>query len=247
MKLDSNTVLISGGGTGIGRGLAIAFHQLGNRVLIGGRRAQPLMEVSEAHPGIEALKLDLVRPESIHTAAAWMKLHYPDFNVLINNAGIQRAIDFGNAEHLFAEHVEEEIDINFTGVVQMCRRFIPLLRGKPGATIINVSSGLAFVPLARVPVYCATKAAVHSFTVSLRHQLRDAGIRVIELIPPYVATDLQQGRSGGGAPPMPLDEFIAEAMRLLATDQDELAVGPAQFLRSAEGAARDAVFARMNG
>ncbi len=248
MRSDSNTIFITGGGAGIGRGLAEAFHRLGNRIIIGGRREQILKDTCAANPGMSYVLIDTANAESIQTAARLVIAKFPELNCVINNAGLQRAHDFASGSVKDAD-VAEEIDTNLLGLVRVCAAFVPHLTTRPGATLIHVSSGLAFVPFARVPVYCATKAAVHSFTVSLRHQLKRAGVKVIELIPPYVDTNLDRGRRRPGGPaPMPLPEFIAGAMEGLAGDSDEVAVGGAKFLyaSSGTGAAFTNVFSRMN-
>ncbi len=148
--------------------------------------------------------------------------------------------------------IAEEIETNILGVIGMTAEFLPHLKAKPRAALINVSSGLAFVPMARFPVYCATKAFVHSFTVSLRHQLRNTGVRVIEIAPPWVATELGAGHStfepAPGRGPMPLDAFIEAAMADLATDREELPVAGAKFLHGAGiGEKAGEVFAQLNG
>jgi uncharacterized oxidoreductase len=146
-----------------------------------------------------------------------------------------------------------EVNTNVIGLIRCCAAFLPHLKASPRATLVNVSSGLAFVPLARFPVYCATKAAVHSFSQSFRHQLKATGVKVIELIPPYVATELDRTsrhmQAHAGPPAMPLDAFIAEAMKELASDGEELAVAQAKHLRAAGVNDKDgpALFARLNG
>jgi uncharacterized oxidoreductase len=250
MRTHSNTIFITGGGAGIGRGLAEAFHRLGNQVIIGGRREQALQETCAANEGMSYVAVDTANFESIRVAAQNVISKFPELNCVINNAGLQRAHDFASAETVRDADVVEEIETNLLGLIRVCSQFVPHLKGRPEATLINVSSGLAFVPLARVPVYCASKAAVHSFCVSLRHQLKPAGIRVVELIPPYVDTNLDRGRRSPAAPaPMPLAEFVAEAMEGLAGDSDEVAVGGAKvlFASSGTGDGFANAFSRMNG
>ncbi len=234
----SNTIFIRGGGTGIGRGLAEAFHKPGNRVIIGGR-----------HPGMTYVVLDVTNAAGIRSTAQTVTADFPDLNCVVNNAGLQRAHDFSAAGGPNDAAIVEEIETNLLGLVRMCGAFIPHLCTRKDARLINVSSGLAFVPIARVPVYCATKAAVHSFCVSLRHQLKRSGVRVIELIPPWVATDLDKGRRRPSGPqPMPLGQFIAEAMDGLLTDADEVPVADAKFLYTAGGPGEAFLqaFSRMN-
>jgi len=251
MNLRGNTIFITGGGSGIGRGLAEAFHKLGNQVIIGGRRREALDRTVAANPGMAALVFDVTNPGSISAGARQLIAAHPDLNVVINNAGVQYAVDFASVEPIDEDGFSAEIDTNVYGVLRVTAAFLPHLKTRPAATIVNISSGLAYMPLARYAVYCATKAFVHSFSVSLRHQLRRTGVRVVELAPPWVATELgghpavapTDGRPG----PMPLDDFIAAAMAELATDAEELHIGTAQSLYAAavnEGAGR--IFARMN-
>jgi uncharacterized oxidoreductase len=236
MRNQSNTIFITGGGAGIGRGLAEAFHKLGNRVIIGGRRQAVLSDACANNPGMRSVSLDISSTASIQAAAHSVLSQFPDLNCLINNAGLQRAHDFSAAGGVDELAMVEEIETNLLGLMRMCSAFIPHLKSRPEATLINISSGLAFVPLARVPVYCATKAAVHSFCVSLRHQLKHTSVRLVELIPPWVDTNLDKGRRKSAGPaPMPLPQFISEAMDGLAGDADEVCVGDAKFLRASAG------------
>ena len=243
MRITGNTILITGGGSGIGGGLAQAFHKLGNHVIVAGRRREVLEK-----SGLDYLVLDTKDREAIQLAAAECETRFPDLNVVINNAGVQRHQDFSG--HVDEKEIADQIETNIMGVVGMTVAFLPQLKSKPSAAIVNVSSGLAFIPLARVPVYCATKAFVHSFTVSLRHQLQNTNVRVIEIIPPWVKTDL-----GGpstfvpepGRGPMPLNAFIEATMNDLASDQEELPVAGAKYLyRSGVGERFAETFAEMN-
>lgn len=249
MRTYGNTILITGGGGGIGRGLAEAFHKLGNRVIVAGRREAPLRETCEANPGMNYMVMDVSDGDSIRSAAKEAIARFPELNCVINNAGIQTRQNFAEAGGVSEERFVAEIETNLTGLVRVCAALVPHLKTRPGATLIQVSSGLAFVPMARFPVYCATKTAVHSFTVSLRHQLKHAGVKVVELIPPWVATNLGGGqRPAAGPQPMPLADFVAEAMRGLSGDDDEVAVGDAKFLYGSAGTGERFVqaFARMN-
>jgi uncharacterized oxidoreductase len=246
MKTTGNTILITGGGSGIGRGLAEAFHALGNQVIIAGRRQQALDATTAANPGMSSLTLDIEDPGKIRAFAAEVAALYPGLNVLINNAGIMRAerlkaqqVDLGTAEATIAT--------NLLGPIRLTGALLPLLQKQPHSAIMNVSSGLAFVPLAATPTYCATKAAIHSYTQSLRWQFRGASTEVLELIPPYVATDLMNGASDPRA--MPLDRFIAEVMEILKTQPTvtEICVEGVKPLRfAAESGRYDAVFQRLN-
>ena len=251
MKMSSNTIFITGGSSGIGKGLAEAFHKLGNQVIIGARRREALEGIYNANPGMRNVVLDVTDPGSIRQIASHLTGEFPNLNVIVNNAGVQRRHDFSAGAPWNEQAALEEINTNVLGVIRVTAAFAPHLTKQRSATIVNVSSGLAFVPLARYPVYCATKAAVHSFSLSLRHQLKDSGVKVIELIPPYVDTALggvsKNPGGGNGPPPMPLDAFIAEAMKELAGDADEVAVANAGSLVAASGLETvKRVFAGMN-
>jgi uncharacterized oxidoreductase len=246
MKLFGNTILITGGGSGIGRGLAEAFHRLGNQVVIAGRRKQMLDETTDANPGMKSLVLDIEKRESILAFCAQVVTSFPSLNVLINNAGIMRVENLVDQQPDLADS-EAIIPTNLLGPIRLTAALMPLLKKQPSATIMNVSSGLAFLPLAITPTYCATKAAIHSYTQSLRYQLRTTSIEVVELAPPYVATDLMNGSSDPRA--MPLDKFIAEVMEILKTQPTpaEFCVDNVKGLRNAEREGRyEATFKGLN-
>jgi uncharacterized oxidoreductase len=246
MNLTGNTILITGGGSGIGRGLAEALHALGNQVVIAGRRKNALDETTAANPGMRSFELDIEAPAAIRSVAAQIADQFPLLNVLINNAGIMRpemlltqGDDLANAEATVAT--------NLLGPIRLTAALLPLLRKQPSSTIINVSSGLAFLPLTLTPTYCATKAAIHSYTLSLRYQLKSTSTEVLELIPPYVATHLMGGASDPRA--MPLDKFIAEVMDILNTQPTppEICVENVKGLRfAAESGKFDAIFQGLN-
>jgi uncharacterized oxidoreductase len=246
MKHSGNTILITGGGSGIGRGLAEELHKLGNQVIIAGRRKQALDETTAANPGMKPLTLDIENPTAIRAFAAKVAAEFPALNVLINNAGIMRP------ENLLAQQsdladAEVTVATNLLGPIRLTAALLPLLQKQSHATIINVTSGLAYVPLALTPTYCATKAAIHSYTQSLRHQLRKTHIEVLELVPPYVATHLMDGADDPRA--MPLDKFIAETMELLKTQPTplEICVETVKPLRFAvESGHYDAVLTGLN-
>ncbi|MBC8049881.1 MAG: SDR family NAD(P)-dependent oxidoreductase, partial [Chitinophagales bacterium] len=183
----STVAFITGGGSGIGAGLAKAFHARGAKVVIGGRNLPALEAVAQAHAGIETVHIDVADATSVTRCVDEIAERFPKLNMLVNNAGVQRLLDF-NAAPPSAAEIAEEIDINLKGLIHVTAAFLPLLRRQSAARIIHVSSGLAFVPLASAPVYSATKAAVHSFALSLRKQLAGTAVLVIELIPPLVET-----------------------------------------------------------
>jgi uncharacterized oxidoreductase len=246
MKLTANTILITGGGSGIGRGLATEFHKLGNQVIIAGRRKKALDETTAANPGMKAITLDVENAASIRSFAAQIVKDYPALNMLINNAGIMKIENLQSQQNDLSD-AESIVTINLLGPMRLTAALLSLLQKQPAATIMNVSSGLGFVPLFATPTYCATKAALHSYTQSLRYQLKSTPIEVLELIPPYVATDLLNGKDDPRA--MPLDKFIAEVMAILESQPDakEICVENVKRLRfAAESGHYDAVFTGFN-
>ena len=246
MKTTQNTILITGGGSGIGRGLAEAFHALGNQVIIAGRRQQALDQTTAANPGMTSLALDIQDPANIRSFAAELAARYPALNVLINNAGIMR-VEMLRAQQENLADAESTVTTNLLGPIRLTAALLPLLQKQSYSAIMNVSSGLAFVPLAPTPTYCATKAAIHSYTQSLRYQLQGSTTEVLELVPPYVATDLLNGASDPRA--MPLEKFIAEVMEILKTQPAaaEICVENVKPLRfAAESGRYDSVFQGLN-
>jgi uncharacterized oxidoreductase len=242
MPFETKQALITGGGSGIGRGLAEALARQGTRVIITGRRAAALDAVCRAHPGIKAYPLDVTDRTAVARAAHDVPETFGPVDCLINNAGVQRTFDLRQPTPL--DFCDLELDTNLRALFACTAAFLPHLLQQPRASIINITSGLAYVPLARMPVYCATKAAVRSFTLSLRHQLRATAVRVIELAPPAVSTELHdymgpKGREIG----IPLDAFVTEAMAGLNAGQEEICVGDAKRMRDNPQEA----FARLNG
>jgi uncharacterized oxidoreductase len=245
MNTSGNTILITGGGSGIGRGLAEAFHSLGNEVIIAGRRQSALDATTAANPGMQSVALDLEKND-VRAFAASVVARFPKLNVLINNAGIMRPERL-NAETVDLTDCEATVTTNLLGPIRLTAALLPHLKKQPGATIINVSSGLAFVALTLTPTYCATKAALHSYTQSLRYQLKSTKVEVLELIPPYVATDLMGGAKDPRA--MPLNEFISETMEILKSQPApaEICVERVKALRfAAESGRYDGLFQGMN-
>ena len=235
-------MLITGGGSGIGRGLAEAFHKRGNQVIIAGRRQELLDQTASANPGMMAVVLDVGDPASIASAVQKLTTHFPGLNVVLNNAGIMRPEEPKKGK---VEDAESIVATNLLGPIRLTAALMPSLLQQSSATIINVSSGLAFVPLALTPTYCATKAAIHSYTQSLRYQLKDTRVSVLEIIPPWVATELM-GATPDDPRAMPLDKFIEETMELLATDAEEICVENVLPLRNAAKGDETAFFTKFN-
>ncbi len=223
MKLSGNTILITGGATGIGYALAERFLSSGNRVVVCGRREEKLSAVRASHPGVETRVCDVADEDERRRLYEWAVAAFPDLNVLVNNAGVQRRVRLTDREDWTA--TRSEIAINFEAPVHLTRLFTPHLLGQDEAAIINVTSGLAFAPLANVPVYCATKAALHSFTLSLRHQLRAASVEVVEIVPPAVDTDL--GGVGQHTFGVDTNEFADAVFEGLRRGENEIAYGTA--------------------
>lgn len=242
MDTRNDTILITGGGSGIGKAMAEALHARGARVIIAGRRQSALDAVAAANPGMATAVLDVENPADITAFAARVIADHPDLNVVINNAGIMVAeteIDLPVAEQIIA--------INLLGTIRLTAALLPHLKTKASATVVTVSSGLAFVPLAMTPTYNATKAAIHSWSQSLRHQLKDSAIRVIEWAPPAVATDLMPGHAENPNS-MPLADFTAESLALFEAGHDEIMVERVKFLSEAEKRGDYAqVFQILNG
>ena len=242
MKLTDNTILITGGASGIGRGLAEALHQRGNKVIIAGRRKALLDEVIAANPGMEAIELDVANPVSIETTAKILVARYPTLNVLINNAGI---MPFDNASgHIDDNTSRSIIDTNLLGPIRLTSALIEHLKSQPRATIIHNTSILAYLPLAVSAVYSASKAALHSYAMSQRFMLQGTNVTVQEIAPPWVDTDLI-GKSGDPRA-MPLDAFIAETMTLLESDNEELIVEAVRPVRANPGPGEHAMFNAFN-
>jgi uncharacterized oxidoreductase len=245
MKMTQNTILVTGGGSGIGRALAESFHALGNQMIIVGRRKQPLEETVAANPGMQFRVLDQDNADAIRDVAARLTNDFPELNALINNAGIQRMEDLTIG---VVADAELTVTTNLLGPIRMTASLLPFLMTKPQATVLNVSSSLAFVPMAIIPTYCASKAALHAYTQSLRYQLRKTSIQVIEIIPPGVQTKLRGDRAMDPTS-MPLDEFIAETMSILKNSPDatEILVECAKPRRFAEANGRyDEFFTSLN-
>lgn len=248
MNITGNTILITGGGTGIGRALAEALHARGNQVVIAGRRESVLKETAAANPGMAWATLDVEDPAAIPAFAAQVTRDHPALNAVILNAGIMKSEDL-KAEPFDLATVEATIATNLLGPIRLTAALLSHLRTQPQATIMTVTSGLAFIPLAATPTYNATKAGLHSWTESLRHQLRDTAIEVLELAPPAVATDLMPGHAENPNS-MPLADYTAEVVGLIErgeTPRGEILVERVKPLRFAEVNGYEAVFEMLNG
>jgi len=248
MNITGNTILITGGGSGIGRALAEALHARGNQIIITGRREGPLTETAAANPGMAWAVLDIADPAAIRDFAAKVVHDHPTLNVVVNNAGIMLTEDL-KAEPFDLDVVEDTITTNLLGPIRLTAALLPQLRAQPASTVMTVSSGLAFIPLAATPTYNATKAAIHSWSQSLRHQLTDTSVEVLELAPPAVATDLMPGHAENPNS-MPLGDYTAEVIHLIErqdTPRGEILVERVKPLRFAEANGYETVFALLNG
>jgi uncharacterized oxidoreductase len=246
MQITGNTILITGGGSGIGRALAEAFHAEGNQVVIAGRRKEQLDETTTANPGMKSAIFDIGNGNAIPGFADKLKVDFPALNVVIHNAGIMRQESLRDGA---VEEAEATVATNLLGPIRLTAALLPLLEKQPRAAIMTVSSGLAFVPMATTPAYCATKAAIHSYTQSLRYQLKGTPIQVLELIPPYVQTELAGARQANDPNAMPLKDYIAETMNILKTSPGatEICVERVKPLRFAEtNGGYDAFFKNFN-
>ncbi|WP_165071167.1 SDR family oxidoreductase [Paludisphaera rhizosphaerae] len=217
MQITGNTILITGGGSGIGRALAEAFHARGNQVVVAGRRAEVLDEVVAANPGMKALTLDVDDGDAIKGFAERAVREFPSLNVLLNNAGIMKLEQLTSSPGDL-DDAEKTVVTNLLGPIRLTAALLPHLMKQPRSAVMNVTSGLAFVPLAIFPTYCATKAALHSYTMSLRRQLQGTSVEAIEIAPPYVQTHLTGDHQANDPRAMPLDEYIAEVMSILERD-----------------------------
>jgi uncharacterized oxidoreductase len=236
MHLTGNSILITGGTSGIGRALAEVFHRYGNQVMIAGRRQALLDEIAAAHPGMCGMQLDVKDPRAIDVFARQAREQFPGLNVLINNAGVSSTEDL-TADAIDFSAARSIIDTNIVGVLQLTAALLPTLIRQPRSTIITTSSGLAFVPRANFPTYSASKAFLHSWVQSLRFQLRETSVEVLELLPPYVQTELSGPGQATDPHAMPLADYIAEVMQVLnepAPSRGEILVERVKALRWAE-------------
>ncbi len=247
MQISGNTIFIPGGTGGIGLALAVRLAARGNTVTIGGRRPADLERITTEHPELDAVVIDVADPSSIAHAAAEVIRRHPELNVLVTMAGIMRVEDWHSADG-FVRSAEAVVTTNLLGSIRLIGAFIAQLGSRPDATIMTVSSGLAFAPLAATPSYNASKAGIHLLSESIRLQLADTGVRVIELEPPAVRTGLLPGQSQS-AVAMPLEDFAEEVMAILERDPDvrEVQVENVKFLRYGEARGDyEQVVARLN-
>lgn len=242
MDIAGHTVLVTGGASGIGFAIAKRFLAAGSDVIICGRREDKLREARAEHPSLHTRVCDLAEPAQRVELKAWAIAEFPDLDVMVNNAGIQQRLAL--TDEPAWDDIHREISTNFEAHVHLATLFLPHLSTKKRAAIVNVTSGLAFVPIAAVPVYCATKAAMRSFTLSLRRQLADTPIEVVEIIPPAVDTDL--GGPGLHTFGVPLDEFADAAFAQLRAGKNEAVYGFSEESSRASSEQRDAIFERMN-
>jgi uncharacterized oxidoreductase len=229
MKLTGRTILITGGSAGIGLAFALKFVELGNQVIVTGRRKAVLDSVKLKHPKLHTIQSDVADPNQISDLAARIKAEFPKLDVLMNNAGISLYKNLkGRAADLAG--LTTELEVNAGGVMRMTSAFIDLLKANKG-TLINVSSALAFVPLPCIPIYCATKAAIHSYTQSLRFQLEESGVEVIELMPPAVKTDMTaELPEGDGMTLITVEELVKQSFKSLKKGSIEIRPGQSQQL-----------------
>jgi uncharacterized oxidoreductase len=244
MILTNQTVLITGGASGIGLALAKRFHARGNTVIICGRDVEKLNAAKTQMRGLVTLRADVSNADERVKLFATVTRDFPALSVLVNNAGIQNQPPSLLEQQDWSSH-DNEIAINLEAPVHLSMLALPFLAHKPAAAIINITSGLAFVPLARLPVYCATKAALHSFTQSLRHQAKAANVTVIELAPPAINTDL--GGKGLHDFGEPVDAYADDAFAALEAGTLEHGYKMSEGARTADRATRETVFTRMNG
>ncbi|RKR03440.1 putative oxidoreductase [Kushneria sinocarnis] len=244
MDLSGNTVLVTGGGSGIGLAIAERFLAAGSEVIICGRREDRLREAQQQHPALHVRVGDVEHQQGRETLIEQITREFPNFNVLVNNAGLQRRHRFAEDDAPWSER-QQEITINFEAPVHLASLVLDHFRTRPRAAVINVSSGLAFVPGLFAPVYSATKAALHSFSLSLRGELAHTPIEVIEIAPPAVNTDL--GGVGVHVNGEPVDAFADSVMQRIAAGEVEVGYGGSEERRRASRAELDAWFERMNG
>lgn len=227
MELKNRTILVVGGGSGIGRGLAEALYDRGNQVVIAGRRETALAEVSKARPGIDTIRLDLADPDQIKSVASWVLGRHPELDMIINAAGVATSDDA--SKPIDGTLLVDTVQINFMGAVRLTSAFVEHLKTKDTAAIVHVTSMLAYLPAANMAIYAATKAALHSYILSLRYMLRNTKVSVFEIAPPLVATALTDNYLNANA--MPLAQYVAETMVVFESAPAEILVEQARMRR----------------
>ena len=242
MKLTGNTILVTGGGSGIGRALAEELHKLGNKVIVAGRRKANLADVVQANPGIDSVELDVSNPENVVAVSKELIAKYPKLNVLLNHAGIMLIDDV--SKPIDDSALTSQFETNLFGTVRMTSAFIEHFKAQESATILNVSSVLGFVPLAFSALYSATKAGIHSYSMSLRYMLKGTSVDVQEIAPPWVQTDLLNSNEEPRA--MPLKPFIEQTIEALGHPHHEVLVESAKPFRANPGVEEAAFFYQVN-
>lgn len=248
MKMSGNTILVTGGSAGIGKSLAEALHALGNKVVITGRRKDALDAITAANPGMVGYVLDMSDAKAIERFAGDTATQHPDLNIVVNNAGIMVAENVPEADYL--KTAEDTITTNLLGPIRLTAALLPHLKSQADATVMTVSSGLAFVPKVQTPTYSATKAAIHSYSMAIREQLRQTSVKVVEIAPPYVQTELMGAQQASDPNAMPLADFITEVIAILSSDPnvEEVIVERCKPLRfAAENGSFNTVFKARNG
>jgi uncharacterized oxidoreductase len=249
MKLSGNTILITGGTSGIGFELAKQLRARGNKIVVTGRDEAKLKKAKEALPELATVRSDASAPKDIEALFEKVVREFPETNVLINNAGIMRSINLRDGSGSSLEELTREIETNLCGPIRMTEKFLPHLKSKAAAAVVNVSSGLAFVPLPASPVYCATKAGLHSFTLSLRVQLRDTRVQVFELAPPATQTELLghfDEEDMKGVSIMKVEDMVSDALRGMESDRLEIRPGQANQLKLMSRLAPDFILKQMS-
>ncbi|MFB7653339.1 MULTISPECIES: SDR family oxidoreductase [unclassified Streptomyces] len=247
MNISGNTIFIPGSTSGIGLALALELQARGNKVIVGGRRGELLARIAADHPGLDTVRIDTTDAASIATAAKQVLADHPDLNVLVTMAGVMHAEDWHDPATFLAT-AESTVTTNVLGPIRLIAAFVEHLRTRPDATIMTVSSGLAFTPLKVTPSYNASKAAIHMLSESVRLQLADTSVKVVELVPPSVRTALLPGQEDNEHA-MPLDEFVTEVVGLIEAEPDprEIQVERVKFLRYGEARGDyDQVVAALN-
>ncbi len=245
-RVMDGVVLITGASSGIGAGIAARLHARGARVIISGRDRARLESVAADHPGMTMVVMDVADPESVTRAMAEVAASTSQLTTLVNNAGVQRLLDFSAADPPGPAEFASEIATNFTGLITVTAAALPLLRRAERSRVVNVGSGLGFVPYAKAPVYSATKAAVHSFTVSLRGQLAGSTVQVVEIIPPVVDTPLHRGLPSAPPMAMPLERFLDRAIRGLDSGRNEIPIGLGRVSQVGARLAPNRLFSLIN-